>query len=107
MLDRPTCTNWCSLLKQLLQSLGFLDTWEYQTVGNSKLFLMLVKQKISVQFIQNWKIRIDNSSRAYLYKHIKNFMCQPYLDAVNISKFRISLSQLRMSSHRLCIETGR
>jgi len=45
MLDRPTCTNWCSLLKHLLQSLGFLDAWEYQTVGNSKLFLMLVKQK--------------------------------------------------------------
>ena len=42
MLDRPTCTNWCSLLKQLLQSLGFLDAWEYQTVGNSKLFLVLV-----------------------------------------------------------------
>jgi len=33
-------------------------------------------------------------------------MYHPYLDAVNISKFRISLSQLRMSSHRLCIETG-
>ena len=51
--------------------------------------------------------RIDNSSRAYLYKHIKSFMYQPYLDAVNISKFRISLSELRMSSHRLYIETGR
>ena len=68
---------------------------------------MLVKQKISVQLIQNWKIRIDNSSRAYLYKHIKNCMYHPYLDAVNISKFRISLSLLGMSSHRLCIETGR
>ena len=52
----------------------------------------LVKQKISVQFIQNWKMRIDNSTRAYLYKHIKNFMHQPYLDAVNISKFRICLN---------------
>ena len=34
-------------------------------------------------------------------------MYHSYLDAVNISKFRISLSQLRMPSHRLCIETGR
>jgi len=67
---------------------------------------MLVKQTISVQFIQNWKIRPDNSSRAYLYKHIKNCMYQPYLDAVNISKFRISVSQLGMS-HRVCTETGR
>jgi len=50
---------------------------------------MLYKQKISEQFIQNWKKRIDNSSRAYLYKHIKNFTYQPYFDVVNISKFRI------------------
>jgi len=35
------------------------------------------------------------------------FMYHPYFDDVNISKFRISLSQLRMLSHRLCIETGR
>jgi len=46
------------------------------------------------------KKELIDSSRAYLYKHIKNY--QPYLDAVNIS-----LSQLRMSSHRLCIETGK
>jgi len=68
---------------------------------------MLVKQLVSVQFIQNWKKRADNSSRAYLYKLIKTCMYQPYLDAVSICKFRFSLSQLRMSSHRLCIETGR
>jgi len=87
-----------------------LEAWEYQTVGNSKPFLMFVKQKISLQFIQNWKKRIDNSRRAYLYKNnifIKNFMYHPYLQAVNISKYRINLSQFHMSSHRLCIETGR
>jgi len=27
-----------------------LDAWEYQTVGNSKLVWVLVKQKIYVQF---------------------------------------------------------
>jgi len=34
-------------------------------------------------------------------------MYQPYLDDVDMSKFRFSLPLLRMSSHRLCIETGR
>jgi len=46
MLDMPTCTNWCSLLKYLLQSLGFLDASTYKTVGNSKLFSMLVKKYV-------------------------------------------------------------
>jgi len=45
MLDIFSCTNWCSLCKHFLQALGFLDVWKYNTVSNSKLFLMLVKQK--------------------------------------------------------------
>jgi len=39
-LCTPTCTNGCSHLKHVLQLLGFLDNWKYQTVGNSQLFLM-------------------------------------------------------------------
>ena len=31
MLDKTTCTNWCSLSKHVLQSLGVLDAREYQT----------------------------------------------------------------------------
>ena len=56
-------------LFELLQSFGFKYAWKYQTVGtsNNKLFLMLIIRKISVKFIQNWKIKIHKSSRTYLY----------------------------------------
>jgi len=27
ILDRPTCKNWCSLLRDMLFTLGFADVW--------------------------------------------------------------------------------
>ena len=31
--------NWCSLLKQLLCTLGFYEVWLFQEVGNASVFL--------------------------------------------------------------------
>ena len=106
-LDKPNCTNWASLLRDLLYRLGFSEVWYHQTVGDIKLFLHLVKQRIHDQFLQNWRGRLDNSSRAIFYSRIANFRFQPYIDTLNIRKIRNSLARLRLSSHRLCIETGR
>ena len=68
---------------------------------------MLAKQRIHDQFYQNWTARLNNSTRAIFYKNIAELKFQPYLEVLNIVKVRTSLSQLRVSSHRLCVETGR
>ena len=47
------------------------------------------------------------SSRASFYRVIGTFKFQPYLEKVTTRKFRVALSKLRMSSHRLMIEAGR
>ena len=83
--------NWCSLLKQLLCTLGFYEIWLFQEVGNASVFLYNVKQRLSDQFIQGWDGRLNISSRASLYKHISSFKFKPYLDICNIPKFRDSL----------------
>jgi len=57
-------------------------------------------------FIRNWNDRLNLTSRALFYKSIASFKLQPYLSC-NISKFRQSLSRLRVSAHRLMIECGR
>ena len=67
----------------------------------------MVKQRLNDQFIQNWNARLNNSSRALMYKRISNFRFQPYLDCFNINKFCQSFTRLRVSSHRLLIEAGR
>jgi hypothetical protein len=50
---------------------------------------------------------LSNSSRAVSYNLFCKFESQPYLNDVTIDKFRFSLCRLRVSSHRLEIESGR
>jgi hypothetical protein len=99
--------NWCSLVKELLGTLGFYDVWLQQGVGNTNIFLSLVKQRLRDQFMQNWHGRLENSSRALFYLNISNFKFQTYLDSFTNEKMCKSLSRLRVSSHRLQIEAGR
>ena len=58
--------------------------------------------------MKNWNEELNLSSRAIFYKSILNFEFKPYLDLIVIvRKFRVALSKLRTSSHRLEIEMGR
>ena len=99
--------NWCSLIRNALYNLDFGDAWLYQSKGDVKMFLKVVKQIIKDQLIQDWHSRLNDSSRAFLYRSICDFRFQPYLDTLTINKYRNSFSRLRTSSHRLAIETGR
>ena len=81
--------NWCSLLKQLLCTLGFYEVWLFQEVGNVSVFLSNVKQRLSDQFIQGWDGRLNISSRASLYKYISSFKFKPYLDMCTTPKLDI------------------
>ena len=107
LIDSPNKLNWASLLRDTLCNLGFRDVWLAQSVGNSKLFLSIFKQRVHDTFIQTWESRLNDSSRALFYNNIRNFHFQSYLKVCNISKFRQSLTRLRLSSHRLEIEAGR
>jgi len=105
--NRQNVKNWCSLVRNLLCELGFYDAWLAQSVGNVNMFLSLAKQRLKDHFIQNWSSRLEISSRALFYNNIKCFELQPYYRIINIKKFRVCLTQLRVSSHRLQIEAGR
>ena len=107
-LDRyPNKTSWTKSVKNILENLGFNDVWLHQGVGNKKHFLRIIKQRLSDNFIQNWNGNLNNSSRANTYNLFADFSFKTYLDIITVKKFRISLNRLRVSSHRLEIETGR
>ena len=57
--------------------------------------------------MQDWKRRIAESSRAIFYSLFSNFEHQLYLEAVNVKKFRVAITKLRVSSHWLETEVGR
>ena len=50
---------------------------------------------------------MTNSSRANTYNLFAEFSFKSYLNIITVNKFRISLCRLRVSSHRLEIETDR
>ena len=105
--DRQNIQNCASLVRNTLSNLGFRDVWLEQGVGDVNKFLSALKLRLSDNFIQNWRARLAESSRASFYNPISIFKFQPYLDKVLTKKFRVALSRLRMSSHRLLIEAGR
>ena len=107
----PEKPNWALHVKHLLSIYGFRNVWEAQYVENSKSFLEIFKQKVKDCFFQEWHSRVEDSlkdsNRARTFIHITNFKVQPYLDKITVKKFQTSLSRLRLSSHRLHVETGR
>ena len=103
----PNRVNWASLVRDLLNNLGRHYAWTEQGVGNINAFMSLVRQRLTDHFIQNWNTGINESTRALCYKNISSFSFKAYLDTVTVNTFRIALSRLRTSSHRLEIEAGR
>lgn len=103
----PNKQNWASFVKDLLSRLGFLEVWLAQGVGDTNVFLSLFKERVKDIFMQEWRSRLENSTRARFYLPISDFQYQKYLDVINTVKLRKSLSKLRVSSHRLEIEMGR
>ena len=100
---KPNIKNWASLLRNILSNLGFLLVWLSQGVGDIKQFLVVLKQRLTDNFLQEWQSRLNDSSSAAFYITFSNFC----LDIVLTKKFRVAMTRLRVSSHRLNIEAGR
>ena len=76
-------------------------------MGDEKLFMLILKQRLNDNFMQTWNAEFNQSTRALFYRSISNFKYQYYLDVVTVKKFRNALARLRVGSHRLEVEVGR
>lgn len=66
------------------------------------------KERIKDNFIQKWKADIQASNVLSFYKYFKvSLDYENYLNCSKYRKFRNVITQLRLSSHPLRIETGR
>ena len=68
--DRQNIQNWASLVRNTLANLGFFEVWLAQGVGDMNKFLLILKQRLADNFLQNWSERLEASSKASFYKHI-------------------------------------
>lgn len=70
-------------------------------------FLVILSQRLMYTWRQDFSSRLENSPRALFYRAFSDLSLSKYLDVIDIRKYRIALSRLRMSSPRLAVETGR
>lgn len=108
--EMENVSNWASLIKSLLFTHGFGYVWYFQGVGNVNIFMSLFKRRVTDVYLQNWHTEVSGSTRARFYIQLVNigsFEYKKYLDMVNIRKLRVAMTRLRVSSHRLSVESGR
>ena len=78
----------------------------------------IIRQRLKDIELQRWLSEINNDirkdanqgnkMRTYrLFKTIDNYKCENYLHQVTNTRHRIALTKLRLSNHKLAIETGR
>ena len=78
-----------------------------KVLGNYNVFISLFKQRLTDNYVQNTNGRLITHSRARFFNLFGTFQFHDYLNLVRIPKYKYSLIKLRLSSHRLAVETGR
>ena len=100
--------NWCTHIKQLLQSSGYGYSWEMQDIPNESTFILAFVQRLKDQYVQNWFTDVSLNRKLVLYKDFKlNCSHESYLDIIKIRTYRHALAQIRTGHHSLEIEKGR
>ena len=111
-LDSEGCYTWFTYVKNIAMEAKIELT---QLHGHkNKTQLVSIKKELKLQFLNFYKSvynqkleKIDNSSKLYFYKTIKqNLEKECYLDSQNFEKRR-NITKLRISDHNLLIEKGR
>ena len=100
---------WSKKIKSLLEQIGLGEFWMKAHYTDIGIVNMIVE-------LQRWLSEINNDTRkdAYqrnkmrtyrLFKPIDNYKCEDYLHQVTNTRHRIALTKLRLSNHKLAIET--
>ena len=93
------------------------DTWT-KAHENDIGILNIIKQRLKDIELQRWLSDVNNDVRKDAnqknklrtfrkFKTIENYKCEDYLRQVTNVQHRITLTKLRLSNHKLAIETGR
>ena len=100
--------NWLFKIKSLLSSHEFLYIRNDPHCLDHNAVLLLFKQRLIDDFMQNWRADLNNNRVLVLYKEVKpEFGYANYLDIFCTKRLRNAFARLRLSSHTLRIETGR
>ena len=108
---------WSKKIKRLLEQIGLGELWmkaHYADIG----IVDMISQGLKDIELQRWLSEINNDNRKdanqsnkmktyRLFKTIEYYRCEDNLHQVTNMRHRIALTKLRLSNHKLAIETGR
>ena len=109
---------WSKKIKSLLEQIGLGDLWMKAHYGDIGI-INIIRQRLKDIELQRWLSEINNDTRKdannqgnkmrtyRLFKTTDNYKCEDYLHQVTNTRHRIALTKLRLSNHKLAIETGR
>ena len=103
-------TNWARDIKFELFRVGLGESWISQDQLNATKFIHTYKNRILDIYLQECNAFMETSSKCVLYKNFVHHdfsKTQPYLTKPIHSKLKKNISLIRLSSHRLNVETGR
>ena len=106
--DFVTCT---SLDGINIRMSGFVNQVSIYPSDQQDNVFHSLKNLLHEYFIKYWKEQIQqggNNGKLRVYKNLKiNFGCKMYFYLVQNFKYRQTVTKLRISAHRLPVETGR
>ena len=96
-MDNSGKECWASQVRLTLFSLGFGDVWLHQGVGDERVFMIRLRQRMIDIFQQEWSASIESKEMYQYYRQFKSvFSTEMYFDHMNIKHFRDCLVKLRL-----------
>jgi len=99
--------TWCKHVKRVLSELGFLEIWLNQGVVRKEAFLSILLTRIRDNHTQDFDTKCAQTPRLTVLTKLTENPCRISLYLKCSPAIRKALARLRLSSHSLCIETGR
>ena len=109
---------WFSGIKSIIDTFDSINTIDYNCSSSESTNALMMStlcspndivKSLQEQFKQAWSSTVAQSPKLSFYSTVKgnNFTWEPYLDSTTKFKHRRTMAQIRSSSHKLNIETGR
>ena len=98
---------WLSTIKNILVDAGLECVWTSNTFSSKDSLLHIIKSQLALQYREQWRNELDNSSKCLLYKNFKHDVALERNIVSLPESLAFVLLKFRCSNHKLPIEQGR
>jgi hypothetical protein len=95
--NKENVQNWVYCLKHCFDIFGFSEVWINGGVGDEKVFVKVLRERMVDCYKQDWWSKLASSERYSTYNTLKSLLQQEqYFNGITIVKFRNSFVKFRL-----------